>query len=212
MTYPLKPHHEDNHDVAIDLMRKFSFAHFFSSLDDDHLVTRLPFVIDTDKNVLTRLRAHMNAKNPQANKIDGAKVLVSFSGPDHYISPNWRAKSDRGATWDYSTVNVWGRCKIRKERSFFETLINDLAVANESEVAHLVDKPQWSLENVTTDYVDRLFPALISFEVEVESIKSISKFHQDFPDEDALGVAEHLERIGSDTATAVAQEIRNRRK
>ena len=153
----------------------------------------------------------MNAKNPQAPFIDGAKVLVAFSGPDSYISPNWRSSSDRGATWDYTAVHVWGTCHARPERKFFKALIEDLAKSNERKVEKISDKPRWSLENVTTDYVDRLFPGLLSFEITIEEVKGISKLHQDFPDADALSVADHLEKIGADNTDRVAAQIRDRR-
>ena len=184
---------------------------FFTSANDVHLVTRLPFAIDVEAGVVKALRAHMNANNPQASQIDGASVLISFSGPDSYVSPNWRTSSDRGATWDYTAVNVWGRCRVKRERPFFEKLITDLARANESKVADIVDKPQWSLDSVTADYVDRLFPALVSFEVQIDEIKGISKLHQDFPEADAIGVSDNLDKVGTEDATAIAIAIRNRR-
>lgn len=207
MAYPLRPHQEQRIDVMTSLMRARPFAHLFTSQDGQHCVTRLPFMLDAEGDTPKVLRAHMNAQNPQAAQLGGAPALVAFSGPDNYVSPNWRTKSDRGATWDYTAVHVWGQVTIRPEREFFEQLITDLAAAAEPQFEGVSDKPDWSLANVTPDYIDRLFPQLISFEIAIDDVKGISKLHQDFPKEDALSVAAHLEKIEGDDSSEIASLI-----
>jgi len=208
MAYPPRPHTENKHEAMIALMRDFSFAHFYSSVGGNQLVTRLPFILDTNNNRATRLRSHLNANNPQAEIIEGADVLIAFSGPDSYVSPNWRTSLDRGATWDYTAVHVWGKCKPRPERAFFDQLVIDLASANERRFQGISSRSDWSLDSVTTEYVDRLFPALVAFEVTIERVEGIAKLHQDFPKEDAKSVADHLEKCDEGDAKAISTLIR----
>lgn len=169
---------------------------------------RLPFAVDVEAGEVRRLRAHMNAANPQRRSLDGAEALVAFSGPDTYVSPNWRTAANRGATWDYTAVHARGRVRVREEREFFERLIGDRAA--EARFHGLSDKPDWSIKNVTDDYVERLRPQLCAFEVEVSRIESISKLHQDFPAADARGVADHLARSAHEKSRAVGALIAER--
>jgi len=212
MAHPLKPHQEHSHDVMAALIQSQPFAHLFTSHGNDHFVTRLPFVLDSADGSFQRLRAHMNAQNLQAAQLEGAPVLVAFSGPDSYVSPNWRTKADHGATWDYTAVHVWGRAILRPEREFFEQLITDLAAAAEVRFEGVSEKPNWTLANVSSEYMDRLFPHLVSFEITIDRVEGISKLHQDFPPEDALSVAAHLEKSNFAKSKEIASLIKSANK
>lgn len=210
MVYPPKWSREQDPGEIEGLIRDFPFAHFFTAEKGALCVTRLPFVLDVEAGEVRRLRAHMNAHNPQGHALDGAEALVAFSGPDSYVSPNWRMAADRGATWDYTAVHVWGRARVREDREFFERLINDLAANAEARFQGLSEKPDWSMKNVTDEYVERLRPQLCAFEVEVSRIEAISKLHQNFPEEDARGVAEHLARSAHEKSRTVGALISQR--
>lgn len=209
MTYPPTPHLETDPAKVEALIRGRPFAHFFTATGGMR-VTRIPFAIDVEAGAVRRLRAHLQASNPQCAAIDGAEVLVAFSGPDSYVSPNWRAASDRGATWDYTAVHVWGRARVKTDRAFFDQLIGDLAAAAEARVRGLSDKPEWSMKNVTDEYVERLRPHLCAFEVDVTKVEGIAKLHRNFPDADQRSVAEHLKRSSSEDARKVGALIDER--
>ena len=210
MTYPPLPHRERDTAAMAELIKARPFAHFITS--KPHLrVTRLPFALDTENGKLKRLRSHMNALNPQAVGLDGADTLIAFSGPDSFVSPNWRLKGDRGATWDYTAVHIWGRATVRPERGFFATLVDELARKEEEKHRGASSKPDWTFSNAAPDYVDRLHPKLTAFEVDIERVEAISKLHQDFPESDALSVAEHLDKSPEAQSAAVADLIRSKR-
>jgi len=210
MAYPPKPNLEHDQGKIEALIRSYPFAHLFTSKDGAHDVTRLPFVLDIEGGKLVRLRAHMNAQNPQASVIDGADILVAFSGPDSYVSPNWRMEANHGATWDYTAVHVWGRATRRSERTFFAQLITDLAQNAEQRFEGVSERGAWTFSDAPEGYVDRLLPRLVSFEVEIERVEAISKLHQDFPREDAARVAEHLEKSGHFQSQSIAGLIKDR--
>jgi transcriptional regulator len=207
--YPPPLHREQDPSKVEALIRTRPFAHFITA-HQGLRVTRIPFAADFEANELRRLRAHLHGQNQQVESLDGAAVLVAFSGPDAYVSPNWRTAADRGATWDYTAVHVWGRARVRTDRVFFDQLIGDLASAAEARHAGLSDKPQWSMKNVTEDYVERLRPRLCAFEIEVSQVEAISKLHQNFPDADARSVAAHLARSSEEGGQAIAALIAER--
>jgi len=209
MVYPPLPHREKNIDAIEALIRRYPFAHFITSTPTLN-VTRLPFALDTQEGELSCLRAHMNSQNPQTEQLDGAEVLIAFSGPDSYVSPNWRRHADRGATWDYTAVHIWGKARVRPERQFFATLINDLAASAEADHHGASEKRDWSFSDAPPDYVDRLLPQLTAFEVTIKKVAAISKLHQDFPEEDAASVARHLDKSPAEHSSHIAKLIRSR--
>lgn len=210
MVYPPRPHQEHDPARIEGLIRDFPFAHLFTGEKEKLQVTRVPFALDVADGEACRLRAHLNGSNPQCEALDGAEALVAFSGPDSYVSPNWRTASDRGATWDYTAVHVWGRVRVRQDREFFERLIDDLAEAAEARHRGVSEKPDWSMKNVTDEYVERLRPKLCAFEIEVSRIEAISKLHQNFPEADARSVAEHLARSPYEQGRTVGALIAQR--
>lgn len=208
MSYPPKPHHlTDRKDIG-KIARAYPFAHLFTGDQNAQHVTRLPFVYDAEKGAHGRLRSHLNRANPQASDMDGVSCLVAFSGPDAYVSPNWRTSTAQAATWDYTAVHMWGRIRVRPERAFFAQLINDLAAPQEAAHASLTEAEPWRFEVAPEDYVNHLFPHLVAFEIEVERIEAIAKLHQDFPVADQESVARHLAKIESDDHQALATLMR----
>lgn len=215
MTYPPEKHQERDLEIITGVMRAHPFAHFFTSVDGGEgpgpRVTRLPFALDVDAGGAPAvLRAHLNRRNPQMDGLDGADALVAFSGPHSFVSPNWRTNRKRAGTWDYQAVHVWGRVRVREERAFFAALIDDLAAPAEAAHRGVSDAPPWAMADADPDYVDRLFPHLAPFEVVVTKVEAISKLHQDFPEADALSVADHLDRSPDADARATGALVRKR--
>ncbi len=206
MTYPPSWRVSDPGAVA-DLMRCHPFAHLFTA-QGDLRATRIPFIADMEEGRPVRLRAHLNGQNPQALSLGGARVLIVFSGPSTYVSPHWRIEPTRGGTYDYEEVRVHGAARIVADIQFFRRLIDDLSALIEPQYAEVGDYPVWQTSMAPEGYVERLFPAVTPFEVEIESIEAISKLHQQFPPEDRRSIADHLSRAHRDDARAIAGKIR----
>ncbi|WP_420430326.1 FMN-binding negative transcriptional regulator [Kordiimonas sp.] len=208
MSYPSIPHREEDWSRITGLIKAYPFAHLFTGSGTRARVTRLPFAFDDTGEGGGSLRAHMDARNPQVSALDDTDVLVAFSGPDAYVSPNWRNDRSRGATWDYTAVHIWGRAVIRRDRDFFATLIRDLAAPAEEKYQSLSDAPTWTFEDAPEDYVNRLLPHLVGFEITITRVEAISKLHQDFAPKDALRVADHLAQSPNEDGRTIASLIR----
>lgn len=207
MTYPPTWRREDDPRLALELVRSHPFAHLVSARGELR-ATRVPFVADSEDGRLTHLRAHLNGHNPQCVGLEGAAVLVVFSGPSTYVSPHWRTQPTRGGTYDYEEVQVRGTARVIAEKDFFCRLIDDLSTLIEPQYAEVGDYPVWQTSMAPEGYIDRLFPHVTPFVVDVEAVAMISKLHQAFPLEDQRSVADHLDRSGRDESRAIAAKIR----
>jgi transcriptional regulator len=207
VSYPPPWRSEDEANAALALVQAYPFAHLFSA-HDGLCATRVPFAADVEEGRVASLRAHLNAQNPQAANLDGAAVLVVFSGASTYVSPHWRKAPTRGGTYDYEQVQVRGTARLVADKEFFCRLIDDLSALIEPQYAEVGDYPVWQTAMAPEGYVDRLFPAVTPFVIDVEAVEMISKLHQPFPLEDRLSVAKHLERSNRDESRLIAAKIR----
>lgn len=207
MTYPPPWRSQSDPQAALALARSYPFAHLFTA-HGDLRSTRLPLVADVEEGRIARLRGHLNGQNPQCAGLDGASVLVVFSGPATYVSPHWRTEPTRGGTYDYEEVRVSGTARVVSDKDFFCGLIDDLSALIEPQYAEVGDYPVWRTSMAPEGYIDRLFPHVTPFVVEAQAVDMISKLHQPFPAEDRKSIAEHLERSSREDARLIAGKIR----
>jgi transcriptional regulator len=207
MSYPPAWRAQDSlSGLTGDLVREHPFALMFTS-HNGLQSTRIPFVPDFVDGKLARLRAHLNAQNPQCVGLDGAQVLVVYVGRSTYVSPHWRREPTRGGTYDYEEVKVRGTARFASGIEFFRTLIDDLSALIEPQYAGIGDYPVWQTAMAPEGYVERLFPAVTPFTVEIESVETISKLHQQFPEDDRRSIAHHLARSHREDARAISDKI-----
>lgn len=207
MAYPPSWRVVDDAAFAVELMSAHPFAHLFSAHNGLN-ATRAPFVTDCEAGAPVRLRGHLNRQNPQVAALDGAPVLVTFSGPASYISPHWRVHKTRGGTYDFEQVSVRGTARVVDDIDWFRRLIDDLSALIEPQYAEIGDYPVWNTSMAVEGYIERLYPAVTAFAVEIEDIQTISKLHQSFPVEDRRAVADHLARGAREDARAISAKIR----
>ena len=207
MAYP--PQWRQNHSIraAELLIREHPVANLVTA-HSGLQSTRLPFILDVQDGTPVRLRAHLNGQNPQSEGLDGQDALVTFSGRASYVSPHWRTDLSRAGTIDYEEVQIRGRIRVSKDIDFFRTLINDISILIEPQYSEVGDYPVWHTSMAPEGYIERLFPAIVAFEIETPSVSMVSKLHQSFPEADRRSIVDHLERSRKEDARAIADKIR----
>lgn len=211
MTYPPAAYRVTDPAAPITLMREHPFAYVVTS-ERDLRVTRVPILVDVEHERAVRLRGHLDARNPQAVDLDGARTLIVFAGPAAYVSPHFRADKTKGGTYDYEEVQVRGRARTAPDLAFFTRLVDDLSSLLEPQHSEIGDYPIWQSSMAPAGHLERQHAFVTPFVVEIESIEAVAKHHQNFPDADRFSVAEHLSRSRRDEVRAVASKIRPQKK
>ena len=90
-----------------------NFGTIFSCSGGTAMATHLPFLLDSDEGPNGTLTSHMARRNPQWQSWeDGSEVLVTFLGPQGYISPAWHENQVTVPTWNFAAVHVRGRPRL----------------------------------------------------------------------------------------------------
>ena len=165
----------------------------------------IPFLLDTEPDGATVLRAHVARANPVWREArTDVDTLVVFQGPQAYISPSWYpSKAETGKavpTWNYITVQARGRLVVRDDTEWLRRLVTRLTQRHEAAQA----KP-WGLSDAPAEYIEAMLRAIVGIEIPLSSLTGKWKMSQNHPAANQRGVARGLRaRPGGQ---AVADEV-----
>jgi transcriptional regulator len=198
-------------ETNVDLLHAFIRAHplgiLVSNGPDGPEAAHLPLFLDARAGLL---RCHMARANPQWQRLEpGGRVLVIFSGPNHYITPNWYpSKREHGEvvpTWNYAAVHVTGTARV------FEDTVSLLRHLGELTDAQEAGFPEpWSVADAPQDYVEGMAKAVVGVEIAVERIEGKWKMSQNRSDADRKAVIAALDALGSHAGHEMANLMRAR--
>jgi len=100
------------------------------------------------------------------------KVLVIFSGPSAFVSASWYSSKGVASTWNYQSVHAVGKIFMKDEDHLY-ALLSELT-------AHFEKDPNapTQVKNLDPDYVQQNMKAIVSFEIEVATLKNVFKLSQ----------------------------------
>ncbi|MFT4119910.1 FMN-binding negative transcriptional regulator [Bradyrhizobium sp.] len=163
-------------ETAYDLIEEIRLGSLVSAGQGIE-VSHLPFMIDRGHGPLGRLIGHCARANPQWKCLDGAQeVLVTFLGPNTYVSPGWYGTNPRAPTWLFASVHVRGRPQLTSERE-----LRDMVVRLSNEM----DPPSsgWTPDSIGP-YIDKLLPGIVGFNIDITDIQTQLRLgQQNAPDD-----------------------------
>ncbi|ASP37568.1 transcriptional regulator [Bacterioplanes sanyensis] len=166
----------------------------------------LPFLVRSEAGKQT-IASHIN----RANKIwqtcqDGDEILLIFTGPDCYVSPNFYPSKQRDGkavpTWNYSAVHVRGTIRFVHQAKWILEFLAELSDHHEQQ--HQA-KP-WTMEDAPDGFIEKLCKAVVGIEVTIESIEGQMKYSQNKTSEDFSGVVTGLSQ-GNEQQRLVAKSM-----
>jgi transcriptional regulator len=197
------PYVQDDIKVLHDIIRERSFCLVAAVVDGEPQFAYAPAVV-YDEGPRGGVRFHLARANPLA-KLDGAKVRLSFLGPDTYVSPDWYKTEGLVPTWNYVAVEGAGIAQ-QLDQSALRQLLVDLSAAHEE---RLRPKKPWTIDKVPAAKMDALLNAIVGFEVSFETLEGKFKLSQDKRPEDFGGVVDALETSRDTGAQAVAAAMKH---
>jgi transcriptional regulator len=169
----------------LDLIERFPFGTLTSVSDGRIRASTVPFLVDRSGRALL---GHLARANPHWSELGGASdLLVTFIGPNAYISPSWYQNKKLVPTWNYVAVEVRGRPQLLADRAQRLDLVDRLSAHHERAL------PQpWHSDKLDPQQRDALLDAIVAFRIDIASIDAKAKLSQNRRPEEVRSAAAQL--------------------
>ena len=192
----------DDPAPLFEIIERHPFALLVATIDGRLEATHLPIVLDRHQGPFGTLLGHVARPNPASRAlVAGDELLLVFSGPNAYISPDWYESHAQVPTWNYVAVHAYGRPRVLDyERSI--DLLERLSARHEHA---LLPKKPWTLDKVPERTLRPLVErGITAFSLEVERLEGKRKLSQNKPAADRIGAFTALRALDDPGAVAVA--------
>ena len=150
------------------------------------LLAHVPFC--ANGNVL---ECHLVRPNPLARALragDGSgRAILSVTGPDGYVSPDWYGVADQVPTWNYVAVHLVVSARLRPAGDL-RAHLDRLSAAFESRLP----KAPWTAAKMTPEVLERMMRSIVPVRLAVEEVRSTFKLGQNKPEAARLGAADRI--------------------
>lgn len=202
-------HFREDRPEALDaLIRHYPLATLAVQTADGLDAHHLPLLLERTESRLS-LTGHIARANRLWQEVaDGAAVLAIFTGPDHYVSPNWypskQIAGEAVPTWNYATVHAHGSIHFEHDEAGLRSIVDALTRRHEGH------RPEpWSITDAPASYMTRMMGAIVGLRIDVTRLEGKWKASQNRSAADADGVRSGLGADGVD-GTAIAHLVRTR--
>ena len=169
-----------------------SFAQIVAVVDGRPIGAQAPLVNAPDGSV----RFHLSRANRLTPLLDGKTMLVSVTGTQFYVSPDWYGTPDQVPTWNYRMAEIEGVAR-RLDETELRDLLDRLSAAQEKRLA---PKPAWTSGKMDQGKLDKLVRAIVGFAIEAPIFRGAIKMGQNKSDAEAAGAIAALRALGNHAA------------
>ena len=181
---------------ALALMRAHPFASLIS-VDDDGFpfVTHIPLHL-TQQNGQHVLLGHCAKPNPHWRYLQSRpQAVVTFMGPQAYMSPKVYPDLTRVPTWSYLAVHAKVEASLVEESQAKDRLLKQLIGDHEPPYAG-----QW--RGLGEDYQHKMLHGIVAFELRVIELQCKLKLNQHRPESHAAMHAAYAQGTPGEQALA----------
>lgn len=191
--YKLPYFTEESEEVVKQFVRDHPFALITGcSGSGEPVATQVPLFID-EKDGRLLLTGHI-MRNTDHHKafLQNPNVLAVFTGPHVYVSASWYDNPKQASTWNYVSVHAKGTLRFLDG----EALVNVL----KRTTSHYENNPDSgsNFDDLSTEYVQRLLPAIVAFEIEVSQLSNVFKLSQNKDEKTYDNIISKLKRQPGD--------------
>lgn len=176
--------------LALEVIEQHPFAILTAQTPNGLRSVHVPFTYQI-RNERLFLQTHIARANEISSVLLEQELLVHFSGPASYISPNWYRKSNHFPTWVYCAVHAYGRARQLDENELQQQLVDLIAVSE----ALVAETTPWQLQLMPSDVTERLKQMIIGVEIEVSRLDTCFKLNQHKQQEDIDLLSKKISKI-----------------
>lgn len=197
---------ESDKNNLFQFMETYPFAFLTGSTNSgSQIATQIPMLFEERDGQLF-LQGHI-MRNTDHHKalVENPKALAVFTGPSTYVSATWYSNPQMGSTWNYMSIHAKGTIHFRSDE-FLLDLMKRLTLHFEN---NNPDSPT-IMENLPDSYVDKMMPAIVGFEIRVETLDNVFKLSQNRDEKSYLNIIAELEKKGGQSATIALEMLKRK--
>ena len=207
--YVPRANKEDRVSVLHKLIEKHPFASLVTMGSSGLFASHITMVLEQN-GAMAQLRGHISRANTQwRDYTPSVQALAIFSGPQHYITPNWYPeKQETGKvvpTWNYVVVHAYGYLRIIEDGDWLMTHLASLTNFHEA------DSPvPWKIGDAPAEYIAALLKGIVGLEMTIERLEGKWKVSQNRSEQDREGVAGGLAELNTAESLAMKALVERR--
>jgi transcriptional regulator len=179
MYLPPQFNQSQDRQIAARILREHPFASLISTDDEGFpFVTHLPLHLEEEGDDW-KILGHVAKPNPHWKYLAARpEALVTFMGPQAYMSPKVYPDLVRVPTWNYLAVHLRVKATLINAPEEKDSLLKPLI--DDHEPAY---KQQWI--NLGQEYQHKMLAGIVGFELQVTQIQCKVKLNQHRPEAQA---------------------------
>lgn len=196
---------EKDKQEILDLIENYPFAFLTgSTISGGQVATQIPILFG-ERNGDLFLQGHI-MRNTDHHKafVENPNALVVFTGPNTYVSASWYSNSNIGSTWNYMSVHLSGQLKFMSPEELIQFMRKFTLKFEKGNV-----DSQTIYDNLPDNYLSKMLPAIVGFEMKVVKIDNVFKLSQNRDEKSYLNIISKLEAQGGNSGL-IAQEMKKR--
>jgi transcriptional regulator len=207
--YIPRANQEDRIPVIHKLMEDQPFASLITMGSSGLFATHIPMVLEQN-GAMGRLKAHVSRANTQWRDYNpSVEALAIFSGPQHYITPNWYTeKQETGKvvpTWNYVVVHAYGPLKVVEDPQWLMAHLTSLTTIHEAE-----SPVPWRITDAPADYIATQIKGIVGLEMDIQRLEGKWKVSQNRSMQDRSEVARGLGELNTAESLAMKALVEER--
>ncbi len=185
----------------ISFAQERSFGILAINSDTGPLLSHIPFQLSEDGSYL---EAHLQRNNPIMKLLDQDQpAVMSVSGGDAYISPDWYWIENQVPTWNYVAVHVRGTLK-KLPASELRGVLERLSASMED---RLKPKKPWTIDKMDQRAFDKMAIQIVPIAMDVSDIQGTWKLSQNKPTQAIEGARLGVKQSGVGQETTALSNL-----
>jgi len=208
----LPKHHEETRIDVIDrLIRSHPLASLVTTGTSGLFATHLPMVLHRSNDERAVLHGHLSRANNQWKEFSPEiQALAIFSGPEHYITPNWYPEKQISGkvvpTWNYAVVHAYGPLRVIQDSEWLLAHLHSLTDANEAS-----QTMPWSVNDAPKDFIASLMNGIVGVELAIGRLEGKWKVSQNQTAQTRSSVQQGLDGLGTEASLAMRDLVKGER-
>lgn len=188
--HPNNAFRKANEKQNISFARSRSFGTLAINAEGGPLLSHVPFQLNESGD---KLEAHLVRSNPILKSIgEGIDAVMSVTGPDTYVSPDWYGIDDQVPTWNYISVHLRGKL-IALPQEELPAILERLSNHFEQQLS---PKPVWKMDKVDVTALSKMKKMIVPIAIQISDINGTWKLSQNKPEEARLAAAKQIATHG----------------